>query len=219
MGLPEPYYQDEHATIYHARCEDVLPHLSGDLILTDPPYGIGFRDAAWDASLIDWLPLARSITERVIFTTAPVTLWDYPRPDWVLCWGRPASNSRSLLGGFNHWTPVLVYGKPKFPVDLLSLHAIQHAAPKWNTHPSPKPEALMRWLVEHGSKPGEAIVDPFMGSGTTLLAAKKLGRRAIGIEVEEKFCYLAAERLAAERSLLDHLVPPRPAQEVLAFGV
>jgi DNA modification methylase len=61
-------------------------------------------------------------------------------------------------------------------------------------HPSPKPYEAMRWLVS--SLPGNVILDPFMGSGTTLRAAKDLGRRAIGIELEERYCEIAAKRMA-----------------------
>ena len=71
-----------------------------------------------------------------------------------------------------------------------------HSAEMWNTHPTPKPDALMRWLVTHGSGLNSLILDPFMGSGTTLRAAKDLGRRAIGIEIEEKYCEIAAKRMS-----------------------
>ena len=67
-----------------------------------------------------------------------------------------------------------------------------------NGHPVSKPLPLMLWLVGLSSKDGEIILDPFMGSGTTLVAAKNLGRKAIGIELEEKYCEIAATRLSQE---------------------
>ena len=63
-------------------------------------------------------------------------------------------------------------------------------------HPCPKPEPLMGDLVTQFTDPGDLILDPFMGSGTTLVAAKRLGRKAIGIELEERYCEIAAKRLA-----------------------
>lgn len=65
-------------------------------------------------------------------------------------------------------------------------------------HPNEKPESLMGRLVQLCSEPGDTVFDPFMGSGTTLRAAKDLGRRAIGVEIEERFCEIAAERMRQE---------------------
>ncbi len=84
-------------------------------------------------------------------------------------------------------------------------------------HPTEKPEALIRELTELFSNPGDLILDPFLGSGTTLRAAKDLGRRGLGIELEEKYCKIAAERLA--QAVLP--LAPRPAptgQEKLPEG-
>jgi DNA modification methylase len=67
-----------------------------------------------------------------------------------------------------------------------------------NGHPCPKPLSWMRWLVSLGSRVGETVLDPFMGSGTTLVAAKQLYRNAIGIEIEERYCEIAAKRLSQE---------------------
>ncbi|MCH7927793.1 MAG: site-specific DNA-methyltransferase [Candidatus Dadabacteria bacterium] len=69
---------------------------------------------------------------------------------------------------------------------------------KDHSHPTQKPVALFRWCLEHRWMPAGAILDPFMGSGTTLRAAKDLGRKAIGIEIEERYCEIAAKRLAQE---------------------
>lgn len=192
----KPYYQDDSVTIYHGDCREWMPKV--DAVITDPPYGLDFRGAEWDSEIPAWLDLAKNAAPVVIFTTAPLTMWQYPEPDWVACWARPASNSRATSGGFNHWSPILVYGKVKLPTDLLSLHAIANATPKWIKHPSPKPERLMRWLVEYGSPQRGTVLDPFMGSGTTLLAAKALGRRAIGIDIEEQYCEQAAIRCSQE---------------------
>ena len=64
-------------------------------------------------------------------------------------------------------------------------------------HPTQKPVDLMAWCINHAPK-ADTILDPFMGSGTTLVAAKQLGRRAVGIEIEEKYCAIAVQRLAQE---------------------
>lgn len=194
----KPYYEERGITIYHADCREVLPTLEKvDLVLTDPPYGVGFRGMAWDSNIPIWLDLARNIAPCVAFTTAPTTQWDYPRPDWVGCFYRPASSSRSTSGGFNHWSPVLIYGKHKLKVDTINLHAIANASAR-GLHICPKPIRLMKWLASELS-PAEAVIcDPFMGSGTTLRAAKDLGRNAIGIEIEERYCEIATQRLRQE---------------------
>jgi site-specific DNA-methyltransferase (adenine-specific) len=71
---------------------------------------------------------------------------------------------------------------------------VTESAPKIG-HPCPKPEGAWRWLAAKVCDDGETVLDPFMGSGTTLLAAMSLGRRAIGIEIEERYCEIAARRL------------------------
>lgn len=190
-----PYYQDELVTLYHGDCRDVLPLLAADAVITDPPYGVGFD--SWDSSIPEgWLDLAKASAPIVAFTTAPTTLWDYPRPDWVLCWYRPAAQSRTAWGGFNHWTPIPVYGRGAFSVDVINLHAMQRAqrARKVSAaHSSPKPAALIRWLLAgFGS---ETVIDPFAGGGSTLRAAKATGVKATGIEINEQYCEAAADSL------------------------
>jgi len=97
------------------------------------------------------------------------------------------------------FAPVLFFGAAP---DLFSgakptcIASHEKSDPCSKQHPCPKPVGWMRWLVELASRSGETILDPFMGSGTTLVAAKQLGRRAIGIELEEKYCAIAVKRLA-----------------------
>lgn len=204
MTLPEPYYDRDGITIYCADCRDVLPHLPPvDLVLTDPPYGVGMKygDAytdegqeyrAWILPVFDQL---RNVSQRVMLTPGIANIWLYPPADWVLCWAKPGSPRRSALGGFNEWEPIFMYGKRRIYNDLKWLAAWNNTSEHTGDHPCPKPLNLMRWLVEQGSDENETILDPFMGSGTTLRAAMDLGRKAIGIEIEERYCEIAVKRL------------------------
>lgn len=198
MILPAPYYNHAGITIYCGDCREILPLLEPvDFICTDPPYGLDFRGSEWDSKIPDWLPVAREKARVVAFTTAPTTVWDYPRTDWVLCWQRPAAQSRTATGTFNHWTPILVYGKGKWNPDCFRYNG--NTAGQENkgiNHPSPKPVALMKWLIAGADCKG--VYDPFMGSGTTLLAAKELGIKATGIEISEEYCRIAVRRLSQE---------------------
>lgn len=200
-----PYYQDSLVTIYHGDCREVLEDQDCQerwddsmAVITDPPYGLDFRGEKWDAAIPTietWLPKMRELGVTVVIT-APTTMWDYPRPDWVLCWTRPGSTSRTAYGAFNHWSPCLVYGRGSWNPDYKRIPSIQQQIENRGIgHPSPKPQELMRWLVM-GTE--GIILDPFMGSGTTLRAAKDLGRRAIGIEIDERYCEIAAERCRQE---------------------
>lgn len=92
-----------------------------------------------------------------------------------------------------------MYGKMTIYNDFKLLpDCVNHSIDAAADHPCPKPLNLYLWLVGQCSEPGQLIIDPFAGSGTTLLAAKQLNRRAIGIEIEEKYCEIAAKRLSQE---------------------
>jgi len=206
----KPYYQDDAVTIYHGDCREILPELPQvDLVLTDPDYNakdIGphrrqyisgmpsLSDDDYKAWCINWFNLAKAVTENIVFTCGIKGLWNYPQARWILCWHKPAAVSYNMFGGYNAWEPILVYGKPftRVPQDYLRFNTLNLAKGMERYHPCPKPETLWSKLIAM-LKDG-IILDPFLGSGTTAWCAKKLGRKCIGIEIEERYCEIAANR-------------------------
>ena len=203
-----PYYDEDGITIYHADCREVLPTLSGDVVLTDPPYGNGTAYDSYDDSeeslaalVADTLPMMVAVAPVVLLTPGVANLWRYPRPKWVLSWVTPAG-AGSGPWGFSCWQPVLAYGPDPYLRDGLgrrpdTLIKTEPASETFGGHPCAKPIGVWRWFLERAStRDSDTILDPFMGSGTTLRAAKDLGRKAIGVEVEERYCEIAVQRLA-----------------------
>lgn len=203
----KPYYQDDYCTIYHGDCREILPTLEPvDLVLTDPPYGIGldygsFIDTPANVAALvsEVIPLCISMSVRTALTCATRQIAFYPPPTWILAWINKAG-AYSNPWGFTCWQPILVYGKDPFlQRGLGGRHDIidwSEPAEK-NGHPCPKPLRFWKKLILRCSFDG-VILDPLMGSGTTLRAAKDLGRKAIGIELDEKYCEIAAKRLSQE---------------------
>lgn len=213
--MVKPYYQDEAVTIYHADCREVLPLLpKADLVLTDPPYGVNLGSKKPNSDIkrareayisTDDTPefvstvvvpvIAMCIERfgRVVVTPGNRCAWLYPHPSEIGAFFHPAGNG-ICRWGFNMTHPILYYGKdPKMPRAYAN-GKISTATSKSNGHPCPKPVEWMLWLVERCSLDNETVCDPFAGSGTTLRAAKELNRKAIGIEIEERYCEIAAKR-------------------------
>jgi site-specific DNA-methyltransferase (adenine-specific) len=198
----KPYYDHDGITIYHADCRDVLPQLDKvDLVLTDPPYGVGKAD--WDRyPTQEELDLFRekSVNGVAMFGAAPphcvyALMSLIPIPDRIFVWHNTFTLTHSD-GNFWQWQPIYVWGKKVLcglGKDVLQYPATDDMA-RW--HPAQKSIKLMNALI--GATESTVILDPFMGSGTTLVAAKNLGRRAIGIEIEQKYCDIAIRRLAQE---------------------
>lgn len=207
-GLPTPYYEDAAAgiTIYHADARDILPLLepgSADLVLTDPPYNVGLDYSEGDqrSDYPEWTRDWFSRCPRPLVVTpglVNLALWlRMEQPRWVCAWIKPNQCSPSALNGFNVWEPILVYGRPSKPIGQDAwVASIQTNQAGVGDHPCPKFLPFWRKLLNTFSNPGDLILDPFLGSGTTLRAAKDLGRKAIGIEIEERYCAIAAQRLA-----------------------
>ena len=185
----KPYYQDDLVTLYHGDCREVLPCVRGDLVVTDPPYGMG--KAEWDASIVpvgEWLPLAMAIGPVALFCGVK-GLFDYPKPDWIGAWVRLGSTQRNgALKGFNNWEPIVFYGLESLSNDVISAANYSQV----DGHPTPKPVNVIAALLAR--MPDGIVVDPFCGSGTTLVTSKRDGRKAIGIEIEERYCEIAANR-------------------------
>jgi len=208
--MTKPYYQDKWVTIYHGDCREILPELPKvDLVLTDPDYNaknigpnereyvngmpaLGVDDYKdWCGS---WFEVVTGAVENIVFTPGISNLWNYPPAYWVLCWHKPAAVSFNRLGGFNAWEPILVYGKPfkRLPQDYLYFNTLNFSKGPEKKHPCPKPTGLWSYIISI-MKDG-VILDPFLGSGTTCYCAKKLNRKSIGIEIEERYCEISANR-------------------------
>lgn len=212
MSLPKPYYEQDGITIYHADCRDILPLLepgSVDLVLTDPPYGIAYSnhgrsnsrlDIKGDESMVVGGHAIAWCAENELATVA----FSDPMKPWPGNWRQHLvwDKGPAVGGGGDiptcwkqSWESVQVArtGRLNGPRDEGVLRF--HVGPIKPYHPAEKPIALIKYLIGKTTDCGDVIFDPFMGSGTTLRAAKDLGRRAIGIELEERYCEIAAKRL------------------------
>lgn len=208
--LPEPFYRDERAdiTIYCGDSLAILPHIDrAALVCTDPPYGIGGWTHTGGNSI--------SASEA-----DDVRSWDRsaPSPDLLrlavgaapvaVVWG-----GNYFAGILGPWRSPLVWDKSirgmHFADGELAWTNFDHGSLRIfncptatrsgeaREHPTQKPTALIRWCIELSRTEG-VVLDPFMGSGTTLRAAKDLGRPAIGIELSEAYCAVAVRRLGQE---------------------
>lgn len=219
----KPYYEHAGIQIFHGDCREMLPHVSADAVVTDPPYGVGLEAKQHKWFHIEGEGYAPNFDDdggyirdtvvpvivdciarftRVVLTSGTRHCFAYPQPDEI---GAIYNSSGTGSGrwGFMCSTPVLFYGKDPYLANGLGRRANSWEQPandyaEKNGHPCPKPIGLAKWLVSRATLAGESLLDPFCGSGTTLVAAKDLGRRAIGIEIEEKYCEIAAKRLSQE---------------------
>lgn len=206
-----PYYQDSACTIYHGDCREVMPHLDPvDLVIADPPYGMEFqsnyRIVRHDKIVEDdMLPLG-AISDAVSLAIRAAYVfcrWDnLPDlmelgPKSVLAW---VKNNWSM-GDLKHehgrqWEAICFYAGDSHEFIKRIPDVIVRPRTGNGLHPTEKPVSLLTQLIS--CNVCDNVLDPFMGSGTTLRAAKDLGRKAIGIEIEEKYCEIAAHRLAQE---------------------
>jgi site-specific DNA-methyltransferase (adenine-specific) len=213
--MAAPYWSDDHVTLYFGNCCEVTEWLAADVLVTDPPYGIGWRSGQMSHATV---PLIETVKgdQSTTLRDAALVMWARARPAVVfgswrcarpdrtnqrLIWHKrealPAMTTAAfysaeeeiyLLGG--GWT-----GKPT--QNVIVTHERRDGAVGFvarSGHPTPKPLSLMELLI--AKCPPGVIADPFAGSGSTLIAARNQGRKAVGVEIEERYCELAARRLA-----------------------
>jgi len=207
---PSPFYQDDFVTIYCGDTRLILPFLGRfDLLLTDPPYGIGadnrrqilsrsklaepkdYGESNWDKDPVDdWLMLlARQICDKQIifggnyYALPPSSCW--------LIWDK--ENTGDFADGEMAWTNL----QKAIRIKRHMWNGMIRKGQEARFHPTQKPLEVISWALGQAGDV-QTVLDPWMGSGTTLRAAKDAGKKAVGIEREEKYCKIAAERLKQE---------------------
>lgn len=217
--MTEPYYSDESVTLYHGDCREVLPNLDldVDLLCTDPPYGldIGYgrtalktrriegdvddalllgvlgdcdhlmADDAWAITFCNYTHVGKVQDASAVagYGVKTVIVWDKAMP--------------SLGMGIRNQHEMAVLAKRGAPPETFSGGNVWRVTRERGRpeHPHMKPQALMTRLIGYYSPPGGVVLDPFSGSGSTLVAAATLGRKAVGIEFDERYCELIVKRL------------------------
>jgi site-specific DNA-methyltransferase (adenine-specific) len=221
-----PYYDEGGITIYHGDCREVLPELASvDLVVTDPPYTFGLaltmhelKAGAWGDLMNNAMFYAEILRQcrrllanrrgaAWVFTSwrsFPVVARASHEAQWgiesLMVWDKGFLGPGGMRGLRPTYELIALFAAEGFAIgdrgvpDIVRVPWPPSARP--GVHAAEKPVALCEYLI--GLSEGAVVLDPFMGSGTTLRAAKNLGRRAIGIEIEERYCEEAARRLAQE---------------------
>ncbi len=205
-----PYYEHGGITIYHGDCRDVLPDIwfGVDAIVSDPPYGM-----RWDGRVSSG-PNSNSVTNAKSWSYGVTVEGDDspfdPEP-WlgfrhVVLWGSNHYARRLPVGSTLIWIKRHDAAFGSFLSDaeiawmkgghgVYCIKDVGYKTSEDRQHPTQKPQTVMQWCV---GKTNGLVLDPYMGSGSTLLASRMLGRRSIGIEIEERYCEIAAKRLSQE---------------------
>lgn len=197
----KPYYEEAGITIWHGDCRHILPQIGRfDLLLTDPPYGVDadrdrnsqnngwvdYGSTGWDKEPVtkEHIDVCRDSADKAVIWGG--NYFELPPSMGWLVWNK-GQRSFSLADGELAWTSER---QAMRIFDYSRGEALQDG----KQHPTQKPIALMKWCI---GRMGAvcSIVDPFMGSGTSLVAAKDLAVLATGIELEERYCEIAANRL------------------------
>lgn len=221
-----PYYQDDFVTIYHGDSLELIPSVERcDLVLTDPPYvigavsagNIGAKAGGWGDMMNsarwfrDWYAMCRerlrpdgAMWSFCNWRSVPVVMRAAADAEWavssMLVWHKDSIGPGGTVGLRPAYELVALFAREDFSIPNRGLPDVwkeKWASHKPNGHPAEKPVPLLQRLIETHVD-ARVVLDPFAGSGSSLVAAKNLGRRAIGIEAEERYCEIAAKRCAQE---------------------
>ena len=220
-----PYFEQDGIQIFLGDCRDVLPSLGrecADLIVTDPPYGVAYSTDRRNGIQRRTTTIVNDIDTAVVEQAKPLMVAALRFRRHAYLFGRwefddlPMTSTTELIWDKGAWTAgnlelpwalqhesitFAVKRGPKVTTDgnlavrLRRGSILRYGRPMGTDHPTAKPVALLRELIESSSRFSELVLDPFMGCGPTLLAARLEGRRAIGIEIEERYAEIAAKRL------------------------
>jgi site-specific DNA-methyltransferase (adenine-specific) len=207
-----PYYQDDAVTIYHGDCREIAPQVAPPgpdvLVIADPPYGAGFdttKDRGKMYATPRWAPLfgeeepfdpAWMVAYRAVIFGANHFADRLPSSPTWLVWDKREDHGNNDFADCE-----LAWANTGGPARLFHhywMGGITKSERTRKLHPTQKPIALMAWVLLWCSRPGDLVLDPYMGSDPILRAAKDAGHRAIGIEIEERYCEIAAKRCAQE---------------------
>lgn len=221
-----PYYSDDLVQLYHGDCREVvrdLPAESIDLVVTDPPYGMNY-DSGYSGATVHLdgtrlcLRMYRELLPLISRTMRPnshlywFTRWDVwpdaydaiaphiPVRNALICdKGHPGMGNLEVYGYSYEMAVFASKGHRKLnggrPNSVFRMTPVPHGR---RVHPTEKPIGLLTDWITRSSNTDETVLDPFAGSGTTLVAARNIGRRAIGVEIDERYCEAAAARLSAD---------------------
>lgn len=214
----QPYFQNDLVTLYHGDCLEITEWLEADVLVTDPPYGIGWKgiDNYTNEGFIRNQKSGIENDETSTVRDRALALWS-GRPAIVfgswrtakphqtqhrLIWHKRGQAPGPTRGPFmSQDEEIYILGKG-FISTSPPMRSVIATTENRSTevskigHPTPKPVGLMETLISRC--PDGVIADPFAGSGATLIAARNLGRKVIGVELEEKYCEMIATRLSQD---------------------
>lgn len=211
------YFDDGTVQLWHGDCREFTAWLAADVLCTDPPYGIGYNRKRGTWAIPDDRASAIKGDADTATRDAALALWGGPavvfgdlklpppqRTAQVLVYQKPPdSGTHGAAAGFRHDVEAVylvgkwehaIGGRTSVVRSNARMVGGQIGAASRYGHPHAKPVDVLEQLL--AACPPGVVADPFAGSGSTLIAARNQGRRAIGVEVEEKYCEIAARRLS-----------------------